>query len=179
MMMQLGIIRSFFFSTARVLALVGFAGLLVLALLTTLDVALRWLFGYPIHGVNDVSSVVMAVVIAACIPSNLVNKQSISVEVLGNSVGIRARLCIHAFSSLCTTVFIVLMAWKFVPYAADLFENGQRTWVLAWPVWPWWYFATGCIILAAVVQTLVLLSDIAAALRGSTFEASQSDKGAL
>ena len=142
-MKKLGKLRATLFPAARVLALVGFAGLLVLAILTTLDVTLRWAFAYPIHGVNDVSSVVMAVVIAACIPSNLINKQSISVEVLGNAVGHRGRLVIDAFASLCTTVFIVLMAWQFVPYAADLFGNGQRTWVLAWPVWPWWFSPRG------------------------------------
>lgn len=160
-------LKNLLFSAVRVLALVGFSGLLVLAILTTLDVSLRWAFAYPIQGVNDVSSVVMAVVIAACIPSNLINKQSISVEVLGNNLKPRGRLIIVAFASLCTTVFIVLMAWQFVPYAADLFENGQRTWVLAWPVWPWWFFAAGAIILAAIVQIIVLLNDVGAALRGS------------
>ena len=178
-MKKLGKLRATLFPAARVLALVGFAGLLVLAILTTLDVTLRWAFAYPIHGVNDVSSVVMAVVIAACIPSNLINKQSISVEVLGNAVGHRGRLVIDAFASLCTTVFIVLMAWQFVPYAADLFGNGQRTWVLAWPVWPWWFFAAGCIVLAAIVQTLVALADIGSAIRGSTTTEPQSDGGLL
>lgn len=175
-MMRYESLKTLLFSAARVLALVGFGGLLVLAILTTLDVFLRWAFAYPIHGVNDVSSVVMAVVIAACIPSNLINKQSISVEVLGNVLGPRGRMVIVAFASLCTTVFIVLMAWQFVPYAADLYENGQRTWVLAWPVWPWWYFATGCIVVAAVVQVMVLLSDVGTVFWGPNRATPQPDK---
>ena len=165
-MPRLGNLKAVLFSTARILALVGFSGLLVLAILTTLDVSLRWGFAYPIHGVNDVSSVVMAVVIAACIPSNLINKQSISVQVLGNAVGTKGSRFIDAFASLCTMIFVALMAWKFFPYAAGLFENGQRTWVLEWPVWPWWFFATACVVLAALVQFVVLLGDIALALRG-------------
>jgi len=174
--MGLGNLKNLLFSAVRILALVGFGGLLVLAMLTTLDVSLRWVFSYPIHGVNDVSSVVMAVVLAACIPSNLVNKQSISVEVLGNMFGRRGRLILTAFSSLCTTFFIVLMAWQFIPYAADLFENGQRTWVLAWPVWPWWFFAAGAIVVGAVVQIFVLSSDVEAAFRGRETTPGQSDK---
>lgn len=71
------------YALARVLALVGFTGLLVLALMTTSDVLMRWLFKAPLQGVNDVSSVVMAVVIAACIPANLAMKQNIRVEVFG------------------------------------------------------------------------------------------------
>ena len=46
-----------------ILALAGFAGLLVLAMMVTLDILLRFFFGYPLQGVNDVSAVVMAVVI--------------------------------------------------------------------------------------------------------------------
>jgi len=166
-MLRFAKLKQTLFSAARVLALVGFSGLLILATLTTLDVTLRWGFSCPIHGVNDVSSVVMAVVIAACIPSNLINKQSISVEVLGGAVGTRGKRFIDAFASLCTLIFVALMAWKFFPYAAGLFENGQRTWVLEWPVWPWWFFATASVVMAALVQFIVLIDDIILALRGA------------
>ncbi len=175
-MKHVGNATTFMSSAARTLALLGFGGLLILAILTTLDVLLRWAFAYPIQGVNDVSSVVMAVVIAACIPSNLVNRQYISVEVLGDFLGPLGRRMLSAFGSLCTAVFIFLMAWQFVPYAADLYENGQRTWVLAWPVWPWWSFAAGCIVLAAIVQGIILLNDLRALVRGSGRAVPHSDR---
>lgn len=165
-MRQFEDMKAILFSVARVLALIGFAGLLLLAVLTTLDVSLRWGFSYPIQGVNDVSSVVMAAVIAACIPANLKNKQSISVDVLGKALGGRVRRGLDAFASLCTAIFIGLMAWQFIPYTAGLFENGQRTWVLEWPVWPWWAFATGCTMLALAVQVFVLLSDMVVVVLG-------------
>lgn len=166
MMTKFAALERALFGAARGLALVGLSGLFILAVLTTLDVVMRWGFVYPIHGVNDVSSVVMAVVIAACIPSNLINKQNISVEVLGTAVGRRGQLVISAFASLCTMIFVTLMAWQFIPYAAELIETGQRTWVLAWKVWPWWVFAAGCIVFAAVIQAVVLLTDIGRAIRG-------------
>jgi TRAP-type C4-dicarboxylate transport system permease small subunit len=145
---------------ARALALLGFFGLLVLALMTTLDVLLRWLFQAPIHGVNDVSSVVMAVVISASIPANLAMKQNITVEVLGALGGTRVRNVLEVFASLLTFVFIILIAWQFVPYAQSLRETGDRTWVLAWPVWPWWSFSALMMILAASVQAIVLAVDV-------------------
>ena len=46
-------------SGARWLALVGFAGLLALASMMTLDAILRTFFSSPLHGVNDVSAVVI------------------------------------------------------------------------------------------------------------------------
>lgn len=78
-------------TVSRAMALIGFFGLLVLALMTTLDIGSRWLFGAPIHGVNDVSAIVMAVVIAACMPANLAARQNITVEFLGNMLGRGAR----------------------------------------------------------------------------------------
>ena len=92
---------------ARIVALVGFFGLLLLAAMTTLDVLLRWLFAMPIHGVNDVSSVVMAVVIAACIPANLAMKKNITVEVFGTLGGVRLRRFVEFTASLFTLAFIV------------------------------------------------------------------------
>ena len=154
-------------AASQTLALIGFAGLLGLAVMTSLDVLLRWLAGTPIQGVNDVSAVVMAVVISACIPANLAMKQNISVEVFGSLAGGgRAESALTAFASLVTLIFIILVAWQFVPYAANLPTNGDRTWVLAWQVWPWWTAASVMMILAAVVQLVVFLADFAALVRG-------------
>ena len=150
---------------ARTLALVGFTGLLVLAAMTMLDVLMRWLLKAPIQGVNDVSSVVMAVVIAACIPANLAYKQNIRVEVFGTAAGPRMRALLEALSSVLTLIFITLMAWQMIPYAQSLFANGDRTWVLGWPVWPWWSAATAMIALAVVVQAMVTVVDLMAVLR--------------
>jgi len=144
------------------LALVGFAGLLVLALMTSLDALMRFAFSAPIHGVNDVSSVVMAVVIASCIPANLAQRKNISVEVLGVILGPRANRILTLFAGLVVLVFIGLMAWKFIPYAQGMYDSGRRTWVLAWRVWPWWSVATLFLIFAAFVQALNVLQDILA-----------------
>lgn len=151
---------------ARALALIGFFGLLVLASMTTLDVLLRWLLNAPLQGVNDVSAVVMAVVIAACIPANLAMKQNITVEVIGAMGGPRLQRLFDAFASLLTMIFIALIAWQFVPYASGLRETGERTWVLAWPVWPWWTATSVMMVLAAIVQALVLVTDLVALFTG-------------
>ncbi|WEX08922.1 TRAP transporter small permease [Chelativorans sp. AA-79] len=162
-------------AAARVVALIGFFGLLLLAAMTTLDILLRWLFNAPLHGVNDVSSVVMAIVIAACIPANLAMKQNISVEVLGSIAGVRARRLLDVVASLFTLVFIILVAWRFVPYAEGLRETGDRTWVLGWPIWPWWMGASALMIAAAIVQVLVTISDISTLLFGRTDDGSHPE----
>ena len=50
---------------ARVIALIGLAGLLLLASATVLDVLLRWIFNSPIVGLNDTHSLLTAIIIFA------------------------------------------------------------------------------------------------------------------
>lgn len=144
------------------LALIGFAGLFLLALMTTVDVLMRWLFSAPLHGVNDVSAVVMGVVIACCIPANLAERKNISVEIFGAMAGARTSLVLSAFSSVVVLVFISLMAWQFVPFTQGIYRSGRETWVLAWPIWPWWSAATLLLIFAAIVQLANLIRDLMA-----------------
>lgn len=154
-------------NATRWLALIGFAGLFLLALMTTLDVLMRWLFSAPLHGVNDVSAVVMGVVIACCIPANLAQRNNISVEIFGAMAGPRTSRALAAFSSLVVLVFIALMAWQFVPFTQGVYSSGRETWVLAWPVWPWWSVSTLLLIFAAIVQAANLTRDLAALFTGT------------
>lgn len=147
-------------AVSRVVALLGFGGLLTLALMTTLDVLLRWLFQAPLHGVNDVSSVVIAVVIASCIPANLAARQNIAVEVVGPLMGARTNRLCRFFASAVTLGFIVVMAWKFIPYTEGLYNSQRRTWVLAWVIWPWWAVATVFLWCAVIVQAVITFVDL-------------------
>lgn len=165
-------------AATRWLALVGFAGLLLLAIMTTLDVLLRWLFAAPLSGVNDVSAVVMAVVIASCIPANLSERKNISVEVAGALLGRRADGVFSLFASAVTFVVFALMAWQFARYTQGAFESGRRTWVLALPVWPWWTAATLFIAFGALVQLLNVVADGVKLAKGRSDGASTHDEQA-
>lgn len=144
----------------RLLALVGFFGLLVLAVMTALDITLRWLFDAPLHGVNDVSALVMAVVIAACLPANLAERQNITIEFLGNALGPRAKAALDAFGGLATLLFVALVAWRFTIYAREIGASGQTTAVLGLRAAPWWWLATALLLLSVPVQAMVVLTDL-------------------
>ena len=112
---------------AHALALVGLAGLLVLSLLVVADISLRALVDYPLQGVNDVYAVLMAVVIAACMPNALLTKQNIAIEVLGETLGGRLRIGLDCFASAATLLFFVLLTWRFVPYAESITASERRS----------------------------------------------------
>ena len=156
---------------SHALALLGFSGLLLLSIMVAADILLRNLADMPLQGVNDVSAVVMAVVIAACIPQSLRLKQSIAVDMLGTALGGRAELALRAFASLAVLIFFALMAWQFFPYAAAMTESGEQTWVLKWPVGPWWYAAAILFAVSALVQALVFINDVGTMILGMPWPA--------
>ncbi len=149
------------------LALLGFMGLFILALMMTVDALMRSFFSAPLHGVNDVSAVVMAVVIASCIPANLAGRKNISVEVLGGVLGGTPNRVLRLFSSIVVLAFFALMAWKFIPFTESMFDSDRRTWVLSWPVWPWWAVATLFLAFAALIQASNVVHDVIALVRGT------------
>ena len=149
-------------AAARLFALLGFCGLFVLAAMTAADVSLRWLFNRPIAGVNDVSAIVMAGVIAACIPANLALKQNLKVEILGGFLPARASRGLEVLASTLTLVFVVIIAWQMLLYAESMRVSGERTWVLALPVWPWWAFSAVMLVFGVVAQLMVTLADLQA-----------------
>ena len=145
---------------AHYLALIGFSGLLILAIMVVADIVLRALFDFPLKGVNDVAAIVMAVVVSACIPKSLLLKQNISIEVLGQSLGHRARHALESFAALAVMVFFILMVWQFIPYAQSVTASGQTTWVLKLPVGPWWWLATAFFGVAVLAQLAVFFTDV-------------------
>lgn len=163
-------IRRWTVSAARLFALIGFCGLFVLAVMTGADVFLRWLFNSPIAGVNDVSAIVMAAVIAACIPANLSLRQNLKVEILGGMLPARGARFLDTLASILTLVFVVIIAWQMVLYAQSMRISGERTWVLALPVWPWWTFASVMLIFGALAQLIVTLTDLHALLWPQTVD---------
>jgi TRAP-type C4-dicarboxylate transport system permease small subunit len=136
---------------AEWLAIACTAGLLLLAVATTLDVVLRYAFAKPIRGFVDVASLAGAVLLAGCMPHVLASRSNIAVDALGRWLGGRARRALDAFGALVTAGFFAVMAWQYLRFAAEMQETAQTIPVLRWPVWPWWAAVAACVVVAAAV----------------------------
>jgi TRAP-type C4-dicarboxylate transport system permease small subunit len=131
-------------------------GLLGLAVLTTLDVLLRWLFAKPIPGVVDVVTLAGAVLLAACMPWIAASRGHIAIDALGRAAGPRAKRALDLFGALVTVAFFAVLAWQYVGFAREMYETGERMPVLRWPVWPWWTAVAACIAFTALVAAATL-----------------------
>ena len=140
---------------SRAIALIGLAGLLALALATVLDVFLRWLFNSPIVGLNDTYAMFAAIVIASSFPLCIAQRGNITIRFFGKLFGSRVSNLFEAFGNLVTCGIFVLMAWQLWRYADQLQNDGQTTYILNWPVSPWWRVIT-ILILVNVPVTLVM-----------------------
>lgn len=131
-------------------------GLLGLALLTTLDVLLRWLFARPIPGVVDLVTLAGAVLLAACMPWIAASRGHIAIDALGRAAGPRAKRALDLFGAFVTFGFFAVLAWQYVGFAREMYETGERMPVLRWPVWPWWTAVAACIAFTALVAGATL-----------------------
>jgi TRAP-type C4-dicarboxylate transport system permease small subunit len=150
----------------RVIALIGLAALLILAIITMADVAMRWLFNQPITGVEDLAKLVVAIAIAASIPAVLASRQNITIRFIGRALGRRAELIFEIFGSIVVFVIMAGMAWQIQIYTDELRKTGETTWLLAIPVAPFWQVVSVLLFLSVPIQLVVIAGLLMTALRG-------------
>ena len=148
-------------------AVCGLVGIVAFALVTIIDVLLRWLFNSPIDGVADTNRLMVAVVIASLFPMGLAERRHVTITFLGGALGRRVCGWLDLFGALLTTAFFVLLSWKLVSYTRDLFESHETTWLLGWPVGPWWTVVTAFMFFCAAIQIIVLAATWRMAWRGN------------
>lgn len=149
---------------SRVLAWTAVGALLLVCGAVLVDVTLRWTLNRPLHGLEDVTALVITMAIAACFPAGFALGSHITVRAVGTFIGPRAHACLEALGHTLTLVFIVLLAWQAVVYAGDVAL--RRSLILGLPVAPAWRIAAAFLVLAALVQALVLAAHLVAAWRG-------------
>ena len=69
------------------IALVGFTGLVMIALLTFYDGAARYLDLPRISGFADVGELLFPIIIASCFPALLIRQKNLTIRVLGRVAG--------------------------------------------------------------------------------------------
>ena len=149
----------------RAISLVGLALLLLLALGTVLDVLLRWLFNSPIVGLSDTYSLFMAMVLGSCFPLCIYNRGNVTIRFIGNLLGPRGKNILDAFGNLVTLSFFALLAWQLWLHTDQIARDGETTWVLSWPVSPWWRVVTILIIICTPVAFVTFIQYLRVALR--------------
>lgn len=145
------------------LALIGFAGLVVICLVTMYDGLARYI-GLPrVYGLRDFGEVIFAVLISCCFPIGLLRNQNIAITFLGHGlakrVGFGPTRWLNLFAAILTLAAFAIIASAMIDRAAGLGDRTTRTGVMS--VAPWVWGATSILCMAVAIQAWVTIARIA------------------
>jgi len=149
----------------RMVAFLGLVALLALAAVILANAALSWLFAAPIDGVRDWVKLIVAIAIAACLPSVLATRTNITIRFLGRIVTPRGERIFDFFGAVVTLTALAVLAWQLQDYVIELRRTGETTENLGMPIAPWWQAVTVLFYLGVAVQLLVVIASARDVLR--------------
>ena len=139
------------------IALVGFGALVILATLTMTDALLRTLGWARIPGFEDVSQVVLTVLIASGLPIALYQNRHIRVDLLGRALPKRVHRSLDLFAALVVLGVFAVVTYQLVTMTWDLQQNHRVTSTLQLPVAPGWWLTAGLVALTLPAQLAVIV----------------------
>lgn len=140
----------------RWLAIVGFAGLVVICLMTMYDGLARYAGITRIPGFRDFGEVIFAVLIASCFPAGLLHNQNITITFLGKALGPRAHAALNLLSALVVLAGFAIICWALIDRTAGLGDRTTRTGYML--VAPWAWTATAIMCVTIPIQVWVTLA---------------------
>ena len=146
---------------ANWLALLGLFALVALATLTISNVMGRWLFSSPLHWVEDIYRLLIAVVVASFFPSAFAQRGHIAIEFLGAILSPALKNLFGIVIAFILLVYVIILSWLLYEYTYDVWRNGETTWLKGYSVTPWWAAVTVLFVLTIPVQLIVLAHNIA------------------
>ena len=152
----------------RNVAIVGFCGLVVMALLITWDGFARYLGVPRISGFSDYGEVVFPLVIASCFPAGLLRQTNVTVRVFGTVFGPRVNAALELFGAIVTLAFFSVLVWQFINLAEQYASGGRTTRTIGLALAPWWYVTVAIMAICLPVQLFVTWRWAQALVQGGT-----------
>ena len=140
------------------IALVGFTGLVAIALLTFYDGAARYLDLPRVSGYADVGELLFPIIIASCFPALLIQQKNLTIRVLDQVTGDATARRADLAAAAAVLVFFTLLGLQFVQMTLDFHAAGRTTATIEIPTAVFWMIATSILWLCVPIQLLVVLS---------------------
>ena len=151
---------------AQTVAIVGFCGLVIMALLIFYDGVARSMGAPRISGFSDLGEIIFPLVIASCFPAGLLRQTNVTVRVMGNLFPGRVNASLELFASLVTLAFFGVLVWQFIELSANYTAAGRTTRTIHIPLGPFWWITTAIMAICVPVQIYVVWSWLTACITG-------------
>ena len=142
------------------IALVGFTGLVMIALLTFYDGAARYLDLPRMSGFADVGELLFPIIIASCFPALLIRQKNLTIRVLGRVAGDATVRYADLAAAVAVLIFFTLLGLQFVQMTLDFHAARRTTATIEIPTALFWMIATSILWLCVPIQLLVVLSRV-------------------
>lgn len=133
-------------------AYVAGAVLVLLMLLTTADVAGRYLFNAPLNGVFDLTHFAVLTMTFLSFAYCGYRGAHVAIELLYNKLGLATRRVLIRIINLAGCVLFVVIAWRAIVQSVDVRDFGEASQLLTIPFYPfYWVVAFGSFLFAIVL----------------------------
>ncbi len=150
----------------QAIAVIGFCGLVIMALLTFYDGAARFLGMPRLSGFSDYGELVFPIVISSCFPAGLLQRRNLTIRLMGSAIDRAVARWVEFVAALIVLAFFALLAWQFVLMTGLYLEAGRTTPTIELRTAPWWAITTAIMILCVPTQLLVTTALLRAAING-------------
>jgi TRAP-type C4-dicarboxylate transport system permease small subunit len=147
-------------TATHLIALVGFTGLVLIALLTFYDGAARYLDLPRVSGFSDVGELLFPIIIASCFPALLIRQKNLTIRVLGRVAGDATVRYADLAAAVAVLIFFTLLGLQFVQMTLDFHAARRTTATIEIPTAVFWMIATSILWLCVPIQLLVVLSRV-------------------
>ena len=124
--------------------MVASASLVVMMLLTSADVFMRYLLNSPITGTYDLVGLLGAVLASFAMPYTMLKKGHVAVEILIQSLSKGKQLIIETFTHLLGISLFLVLVWQAILLSRDMKAAGEVTPTLLLPFYPIVYCMAVC-----------------------------------
>lgn len=136
------------------------AALLAFLFLTVADISGRTMFNRPVSGTVEITSLALVVVVYTALARSEDMGDHITIDLIYERVGKRAKFFLDIISDLLTIVIVTLISFQLYQFGLRNLDSGAETPVLDWPFWPFVFVASlgaGLYALSTVMRVVLRL----------------------
>lgn len=140
------------------LAVAGVIGMLVAACVTVFDAFLVAVFRAGVVALNEITAMVFAVAIMACIPAGLVMGVNLRIDIFAKWINGRLAVWLEAVGAAMLLVFFALLATELAIFASTMAAEGRTTVILSWRLAPFLFVASAVLFVGVLIQVFITVS---------------------
>ena len=133
--------------------------LFLMAVLTCVDITMRWLFTKTIPGLYEISGLVIAILIAMALASVFFRRRNVAMGVYSSLTG--SSNGPNFVASTASATLLAIFAWQLLAKSQSLAAVGETTLVLRWPASPFWLVCALAMAFVLMAQLWLLVADAA------------------